>query len=269
MSRSSSPKAMLSRLPGWESAEWTPLHGGLSNRTWLLEQEGHRAVLKMDAEPREPPLNTREQEAIIQTAAAKAGLANRVLYAADGLYLTDYVDGEVWSAESFTDIGKLEPLADVLRRVHALPRTGREFRASSAARRYADGIDFDGALVARCLEIIEGSGAPRRACLCHNDLVAENILATPAISLLDWEYACDNDPLFDLATVVEHHNLDESLAAHLLDAYFDGDGESQIKALREQQRLYCALLWLWLAARAETTECELGQAAQRLATSCS
>ena len=261
-------EAVLNRLD-WGGASLEPLHGGLSNQTWLLEKDDCRAVLKIDDEPREAPLNTREQEAVIQTAAADAGIANDVLYVADGLYLTGYVEGEVWTAASFADNDNLESLADVLCRVHALPLTGRVFGALRAAKRYAGANNLDASLAAHCVGLIETVGLPRRRCLCHNDLVAENILATPAIRLLDWEYACDNEPLFDLATVVEHHELDARQATHLLDAYFDGDGERHLEALREQQRLYRALLWLWLAARPETTEQDLQHAAERLTTSCS
>ena len=267
MNASTLPDSVLQRVPGWAGASSKLLEGGLSNQTWLLEKAGRRAVLKIDNEPREPPLNTRGEEAAIQTAAAAVGLAPDVLHVADGLYLTDYVEGDVWSARSLTDNDTLERLAAALRRVHVLPRTGRAFGARLAAEHYAAAIDFDRTIVAQCAAVIKGTRPPRRPCLCHNDLVAENILATPAIRLLDWEYACDNDPLFDLATVVEHHDLDEGQATHLLDAYFDGRGARSQARLHEQQRLYRALLWLWLAARSETTDQELQHAARRLTTS--
>ena len=274
----SAPTSALERLPGWEDAASELLHGGLSNRTWLLQKDDRRAVLKIDECPREAPLNTRKQEAITQTAAADAGLANAVLFEGDGLFLTAYAEGDVWSAASFEQDRNLELLARALRRVHSLPPTGRTFDAALAAQRYASVIEFDERLVAQCVEIVNGvdgvdgvdaAGSPQELRLCHNDLVAENILATPRIRLLDWEYACDNDPLFDLATVVEHHGLNENQARQLLDAYFNGDGvgKAQHVALREQQRLYRALLWLWLAARPDTTKQELRQAAQRLTTS--
>ena len=57
-------------------------------------------------------------------------------------------------------------------------------------------------------------------------LVAGNIIATPAIRFLDWEYACDNDQFFDLATVVAHHDLSDDRADFLLNAYFDGNFKS-------------------------------------------
>ena len=269
MTSPSIPNSVLQRLTGWEDAACELLQGGLSNRTWLLQKDNQRAVLKIDENAREAPLNTRAQEAIIQTAAADAGLANAVLFEGDGLFLTAYAEGEVWSVASFEEDRNLELLGSALRQVHALPPTGREFDAARAAQRYANAIQFDESCVAHCVEIIDSVGSPRELRLCHNDLVAENILATPDIRFLDWEYACDNDPLFDLATVVEHHGLAERQAAQLLDAYFEGDGDAQLAALREQQRLYRALLWLWLAARPDTTQQELRQAAQRLSTNCS
>ncbi len=267
----SAPLSALERLSGWEDAACELLHGGLSNRTWLLKKDDRRAVLKIDEGAREVPLNTRAQEAVIQTAAAGAGLATAVLFEGDGLFLTAYAEGDVWSVASFEQDRNLELLARALRRVHSLPPTGRTFDAACAAQRYASAIEFDEGLVARCVEVTSAVGLPRERRLCHNDLVAENILASPQIRFLDWEYACDNDPLFDLATVVEHHGLDERQATLLLDAYFGGDGDydsdAQLVALREQQRLYRALLWLWLAARPDTTRQDLRQAAQRLTTS--
>ena len=90
---------------------------------------------------------------------------------------------------------------------------------------------------------------PRNLCCCHNDLVAANIIATPAIRFLDWEYACDNDPFFDIATVVAHHRMPDERAHFLLDAYFDGDGTRWRDYLTTQVRFYNALLWLWLNTR--------------------
>ena len=148
MNDASAPYSALGRLPGWEDATCELLHGGLSNRTWLLQKADRRAVLKIDEGPRKAPFNTRAQEAVIQTAAADAGLANAVLYEGDGLFLTAYAEGDVWSVASFEQDRNLELLASALQRVHALPPTGRTFDAVLAAQRYASAIDFDERLVA-------------------------------------------------------------------------------------------------------------------------
>jgi thiamine kinase-like enzyme len=108
----------------------------------------------------------------------------------------------------------------------------------------------------RHLAVVEAAPGPMNLCCCHNDLVAENIIAMPGIRFLDWEYACDNDPLFDLAVVVAHHELSERQVQVLLDAYFDGDGEPWRRQLGVQMRLYNALNWLWAGAEASAAEVE-------------
>ena len=261
------PVDVLGRLPGWHDAESSPLHGGLSNTTWLLEKDGRKAVLKFDSKARGAPYNSRVEEARIQSVAAEAGLANRVLYVDKRLLLCEYAEGEVWSHELLGDTSKLDQLAGVLRQLHALPPTGRRFDAASAADVYTRNIDGDRDLLGMCTSIVGAAGPPARQCFCHNDLVAGNIMSTPGVRFLDWEYACDNDPLFDLATIVEHHELSVANTTYLLNAYFDSDGARWQTKLQTQRRLYQALLWLWLASRRNTEAADLERAAARLLTS--
>ncbi len=263
------PTDILDRLPGWRGAASSMLDGGLSNTTWLLEKGGRKAVLKFDSEARGAPYNSRTAEARIQSTAAEAGLANPVLYVDDRVLLSEYAEGEVWQTASFGAPVALERLAFALRQMHALPPTGRRFDAAAAAKIYASLIDSDRELLRTCQRIVEAAGAPGSRCFCHNDLVAGNIISTPDVRFLDWEYAGDNDPLFDLATVVEHHELSEESANHLLDAYAQGESRRWQPELRRQRRLYRALLWLWLASRRNADKRDLERAAERLATSCS
>ena len=251
---SSSPQDVLARIPGWEHADCDELEGGLTNRTWLLSIGNRKAVLKIDSAPRVAPFNGRLFEQGIQTRAAQADLASRVLFADETSYLTEYLNGDVWTAADLEKEENLVALANVLRRLHALPLSGRRFDIVGAAHRYRDRVDSGESDVARkYVEVIEKYRAPLARCCCHNDLVAENIIATRDLRLLDWEYACDNDPLFDLATVVAHHNLSASLATCLLDAYFNGDGERWREKFEQQVILYGALHWLWNGARATAT----------------
>jgi thiamine kinase-like enzyme len=247
---SQAPEAVLMGIPGWEDASIRDLDGGLTNRTWLIEAHGERAVLKIDDVPRTLPFNTRRNEAHVQTIAAEAGLANRVLAVTDTVYLTEYVDGDVWTPIDLDNDENLARLGRALRRMHALPLTGRTFDAKQAARQYATKIEnADAELLRRSLRVVDAMPSPFNLCCCHNDLVAGNIIATPEIRFLDWEYACDNDPFFDLATVAAHHELSPQRRNYLLDAYFDGDGGRWRERLAMFERFYIAILWLWNASR--------------------
>lgn len=252
-----SPEDALGRIPGWEDAGIHELRGGLTNRTFLVESAGRLGVLKVDRTIRTSPYNARIEEARIQGIAADRDLANRVLYVDDTVYLTEYVDGAVWTRKDLDDEDKLVQLARALRELHALPLTGRFFDARAAAQQYLNKLGEAVAVKAReHVEIIEHLRLPQHLCCCHNDLVVSNILSAPHICFLDWEYACDNDLFFDLATVVSHHELSNQQAQLLLDAYFDGDGARWHSQLAAQVRLYAALHWLWAAAEASPTDNE-------------
>ncbi len=244
------PHSVLQGLSGWDDATVSELKGGTTNRTWLVKAGRKKAVLKIDDRPRRPPYNSRIAEAEIQSAAAAGGIASRVLFASDTVYLTEYLEGSVWQLTDLDNDGNLESLAHSLRKLHALPLTGRTFDAVGAAHNYASRIaNADASQVRDCLRAIEAMPLPHNLCCCHNDLVAGNIIATPEVRFLDWEYACDNDPFFDLATVVAHHKLSAERADYLLNAYFNGDGDRWRRQLARQAEFYEALLWLWEAAR--------------------
>lgn len=246
MTMTPAPGIVLAEVPGWRSAACRRLDGGSTNQTWLVSKRGRRAVLKIDAVPRGRPYNTRRAEANVQARACAAGLANRVLYHDETVYLSEYVDGQVWSIQDFYDDRKLDELAAALRQLHALPLTGRVFDGIGAARQYAARIGPAGAAeAARRVAIVEAMPASPTLCCCHNDLVAANILATPAVRFLDWEYACDSDPYFDLATLAGHHQLPPERAALLLDAYCGGAGNAERDKLAAYLRYYASLLWLW------------------------
>ncbi len=243
-------EAVLSGIPGWQGAISRKLAGGLTNQTYLVEREGRRAVLKIDSAPRTEPYNSREDEAGIQTAAAESHLAGRVLFAASTVYLTEYLEGQIWTRSDLDDEDKLIDLAHALRRLHALPLTGRTFNARAAAQKYMEKIASAGmSKVTRCLDIIESMPAPQNPRCCHNDLVVDNIIAMPALRFIDWEYACDNDPFFDLATIVAHHKMPSRKAGVLMDAYFDGRNTQWREQLELHTSHYNALTFLWHAAR--------------------
>jgi thiamine kinase-like enzyme len=244
------PDEVLAGIPGWEGASWRELTGGFTNKTYKVQIDGKAGVLKIDQAVRGEPFNTRPAEASIQSHAARMGLASKVLFVDDLVYLAEYVQGVVWQRASLDEQGNIERLGAALKTLHRLPLTSRSFDAKIAAQRYTQNIDrSDQALTDRCTKIVKSMRLPHDLCCCHNDLVAENIITAPDIRFLDWEYACDNDPLFDLATIVEHHELGEDQVHRLLAAYFVEDGARWRDKLKSQQLLYLALWWLWLASR--------------------
>ena len=86
-----------------------------------------------------------------------------------------------------------------------------------------------------------------KPCLCHNDLVPGNLLATlDGLKLVDWEYAAMGDPFYDLAVFGYYRQLDAAATQQLLTAYL-GHPPTLIEQRRYRDTftayLYIDLLW--------------------------
>jgi aminoglycoside phosphotransferase (APT) family kinase protein len=245
------PARILVRIPGWENARSSVIARGSNNIAWRLSAGSREAVLKLGLAAREFPLNSRADEARVQARAAGAGLAPAVLYVDDEVLLEEYVPGPAWTGQTLTRPGHLEQLGRTLKRLHALPPTGRRFRLMEAALHYQARLppDADRALAERCLATLAVAAAPDTPCCCHNDVIAGNIMSACGLTLIDWEYAADNDPMFDLATVVVHHRIGPAGRDRLLTACFDGAAAANREHLLDSCKAYRALAWLWRASR--------------------
>jgi thiamine kinase len=249
------PEDALSRIPGWDGGfDADEISGGLTNRSFAVRSANREFILRLDAEHTKTFGLDRSIELKVLREAAKAHIAPEVRFADPdaGILLYEYVAGPVWDRSSLGDAHKLEQLAASLRSVHSLPASGAALDAEAAARRYATAASKNPDLrhfAARCVSIVRMIPAPLSLACCHNDVVAANIVGTSQLKLLDWEYACDNDPFFDLASLIAYHDLGREHAGRLLDAY-TGSREPEAKERLELQlRLYDAIQWLWLAAR--------------------
>ena len=247
-------EAILRALPGMDRARVVSgLADGPTNTTFLVQSGDDRFVLRLD-KPQAGVLGlNRDRERAVCRALAKAGLAPAFLYwdLAEGVCLRPFIEGRCLGREDLLEEATLRGLAATLRRLHGLPPVGARFDPAASAQRYAGQLATpEAARLARRVEekAVILARQPARLALCHNDLVAENMLASAQqeVLLIDWEYAAVGDPLFDLAVVVRHHGLGRDLARSFLEDYLQRPptaAEAQRFSL--QCGLYDALLALW------------------------
>ena len=251
----------MTRLLAEQSAgqfRLSPLHGGLTNQSYRVDLDDSTWVLRLDAPHTSGLSLDRDLESTIHCNAAEAGIAPRIILSdpSQGVLIREFVEGDAWSAADLASETNLRRLAQLLRQAHTLPLSGTRFNGVTLAGNYADalvGRSTFSATAAECMGVIASMPTPTNWRCCHGDVVAQNVVDADHLYLLDWEYACDNDPLFDIASVIAYHDVESEQAEFLLRSYLGDVTEDDRKAagsqLARQIFLFDALQWLWFACR--------------------
>jgi thiamine kinase len=246
----------LALVPGWdhENADIEELKGGLTNRVYHVRSNGQQCVLRLNADHSGTFNLDRTCELPILDTAAEAGIAPHIFYSDvdAGILVTEYLEGTVWQEADLDSVEKLEALAGLLRQVHELPPCCTRVDLVEIGSKYAEYLRTRHGLHAFasiCVNVINEIPSHDQVVCCHNDVVAANVIGSENIKLIDWEYACDNDPLFDLASAIGFHNLDERRQQIFLSAYAGGADNELRERLSDQIRVFDAVQWLWLATR--------------------
>jgi thiamine kinase-like enzyme len=209
--------------------------GGLTNANYLLEAAGERFVLRLPGAGTADYID-RAAEAHAARAAAAVGVSPEVVFcdAAEGVLLCRYVEGGVtMSAAGFRNRGSIRRAAAGLHMVHReAPPFATQFEVFTMidaylavlARRNAPELEGYGAARAKAEQVRAVLAAhPGPLAPCHCDPLAENFIDTgSAMFVVDWEYAGNNDPMWDLGDLAVEAGFDAEQEAILLDTYFNG-----------------------------------------------
>jgi thiamine kinase-like enzyme len=105
-----------------------------------------------------------------------------------------------------------------------------------------DDVQRQAELVRTALE-----AAPVPLLPCHCDPLCENFLDTgTTMFIIDYEYAGNNDPMWDLGDLSVEGEFGDDQDAALLRAYFDGDPPPAQRGRMIAYKALCDLLWtLW------------------------
>ncbi len=246
----------LASIAGWDfaNAEFTKLPGGVTNQTWLVESTSASCVVRLNSTHAGIIDFDRKCELLAHGNAAEIDIAPEIIHydLENGVLVTEYLPGRMWDEQDLVSTRNIEAVARLLRHVHSLPVCGTTLDLVSTARQYErhlqkrEGLH---AFASRCVEIVEKLSVEGARVCCHNDIVAANVIGDDTPKLIDWEYAGDNDPFFDLASLIGYHGLPPKTVETLLSAYTGRDAAADRDALDTQIRIYDAIQWLWLAVR--------------------
>ena len=198
-----------------------PLGGGRSNRSFLLDSDGKRMVLRMNGLDLLLPNASREHEYAIWRVASEQGIAPPVLYVNEqkGVLVSTYINNSL-PPQPPPGQGIATQAFDLLRRCHQLEVEAPTIDYASHIERYWNNIkdrdmSVNPALVKQrepmrlLLETLINSGTETG--LCHHDPVVANFVGNAdRLYLIDWEYAARGLLLMDYAAMAVEWEIDDT-----------------------------------------------------------
>jgi thiamine kinase-like enzyme len=212
----------------------TGLPGGLTNRNYKVTTPDGTFVARLWAPGAGGDLLAinRDHEYRNSVIAAQAGVGAPVVdyRPADRILVLGYIEGRTYASADVRAAGNIPRIAAVLRRLHAAPPFAGDFDMFAVQRRYRDAARRARIAVPSGYDDLAPAFAAARAALavraeppvpCHNDLLAANFIDDGArLHLIDYEYAGNNDPCFELGNIAGECALDSETLAALVTAYY-------------------------------------------------
>jgi thiamine kinase-like enzyme len=229
-------RALLDRVPALAQAEprIELLNGGLTNQNFKVTTDRGCYVARISSSHSELLAIDRRAERYNSQAAATAGVAPEVIDcipgtdSAPGVLLIAWVAGRTWQSADLRKPANLPRIAAACRKLHSGPRFANDFDMFTIQRGYLRIVLERGfRLPPRYLEFepqleqlrAAVAARPEVSVPCHNDLLAENFIDdSDRLWLIDYEYAGNNDPYFELGNIASESNLSlaqlEELVTH-------------------------------------------------------
>lgn len=230
-----------------------PLIGGRSNRSFLLDSDGTRMVLRLSGAESVLPGANRSSEYVIWQAAGAQGIAPPLLYIDDRsrFLVSTFIENNLPPQPALNSV-LVNHAFDLLERSHQLDLDVPCIDYASHIEKYWQIIDTKGhptdhslykirEPMQRLLVDITNNGHPTG--LCHHDLVKENFVGNQErLYLIDWEYAANGLLVMDYAALgVEWGLNNEQVCTH---------AGIEAELMTMATNLYRYLCRLWEAATA-------------------
>ena len=256
------PENIIKNWSGWgaglrsEPVILDELNDGRSNRSYLLDSDIGKLVLRVNGASSLLPGASRDTETSIWQAASQQGIAPPLVFVdAQNQYLVSRYIGTDLPSQPQHNPACIEQALSLLQRCHRI-----EIEAPSI--NYFDHIEHYWQIIESgnkppspnlkkqrepmllLLESLLGSNSPTG--LCHHDPVIANFVGTPGrLYLIDWEYAATGLQIMDYAALATEWQLgDSTVLKH---------SKCNPGLLTKARRLYQYLCLLWDEASSQAS----------------
>lgn len=233
--------------------------GGLTNRNYKIDCPRGCFVLRLAGEGTGDYID-RKVEYHNASIASRAGVNAEIIHfnVLNGTMLCRYIDNSVtMDIERFRDIEAIRRTGRAFRRLHQCGENfaGR-FELFGQIDRYLKVVRELGATLPDGYERVQADSEQVRAALsghilpnvpCHCDPMVENCIDSGnTMYIIDFEYAGNNDPMWDLGDLSVEGEFDHNQDHEILAAYFGREPSAFDAGRMVMYKAMCDLLWtLW------------------------
>lgn len=216
--------ALLKRNIGEDASILSTLVGGMMNEAYIVKSSKGKFVYYIST-PQANEMVDRKLEKYTQNIAYNLGLTSENVYfdLEKGIKINRFIEGDSLNHIENFDYGKV---ADLMVKYHSSKETSNVYynplgRLESYKKEASEFVsDFEPDFKA-LLKVIEDNKEfllSQEKTLAHNDAQRSNIVlgSDGKYSLIDYEFAADNDPVYDIATFGNDNVLE---GKKLLDEY--------------------------------------------------
>jgi len=249
-----------------------PVYGGASGATLLaFAVDGRRYLLRAEGPP-SPGLPRNPHRYVCARLAAGAGVGPAMHYVDEpsGVAISDFIGQSPLADFSGGPTALAAALGDLARRIQRAQPFPELISYPQLVARLLDDLDrstlFPPGALAPHLERMAAigtayAGMPRRLAPAHNDCHWDNVIHDgERLWLIDWETAYANDPLVDVAIMLDSFSPSAVFERDLLTAFLARESDAETRArldlVRPMTRLYYASFLL--AASGAAPEPDVG-----------
>lgn len=237
-------EAIIENIFGEKPLNYEYITTGLTNDNYIVTLKDRKVVLRI---PRSENLGLFDykQEAHVLSLIEPLNLDTNLIYynKETGIKCNEYIV----KTETF-DIEYLERAAHLIKKLHdANLHSNKNFDVKSKFLEFKSRIKnpiYDTTFAHHYIEDIKLENVR----LCHNDIVKGNLLFSHTKDyLIDYEYAADNDPYFDVMSfITENDIMDEALRNRFYTIYFGHlPNETERKRLQTFEIIHHVLWCEW------------------------
>ncbi len=243
----------------------TRLEGGLTNTNYRVTTPERDVVVRVSTKDGSLLDIDRDAEYANSRAAAASGAAPPVVeYDPEhSLLVVAYVCGRTLEPSDLHDTDMLSRVAAACRQLHAGPRFVTDFDMFAIQRGYLRTVREHGFKLpdgyqelepqVRRIEAALGT-QPAATVPCNNDLLAANMIDDGTrLWLIDYEYAGNNDPCFELGNIASESHLDVEHLVELVTAYFGRPVPHKVARTRLLSTMALYGWTLWASIQAATS----------------